>query len=89
MSGARKPLLTFYFRHGCHLCDDMWQQLEEVLPPGELPLKRVDVDSSPELCERFGTLVPVLAAGSEILCSYYLDPRALDRFLRQSRDGPE
>ena len=76
-------MLTFYFRPGCHLCDDMWQQLLERQRESGFQLQAVDVDNSPELQSRFGTLVPVLASGKGIICNYYLDPIALNAFLQQ------
>lgn len=42
---------------------------------------RVDVDSHSVLQARFGALVPVLIGGDRIICNYYLDPVALDRYL--------
>jgi len=36
-----------------------------------------DIDSEPELRERYNTLVPVLAIGGEEICHYFLDPDKL------------
>ena len=69
--------LTFYFRPGCHLCDDMWQQLQELREERGFELNPVNVDDNPELQARFGKLIPVLASGDKVLCHYYLDPVAL------------
>lgn len=41
----------------------------------------VDVDSNPELRVRYGLEVPVLAAGSEILCRGRLDREKLEEYL--------
>lgn len=76
-------MLTFYFRQDCHLCDDMWQQLLERQQETGFQLQAVDVDSSPELQSRFGTLIPVLASGEGVICHYYLDPVALNVFLQR------
>lgn len=76
--------LTFYFRPGCHLCDDMWQQLQEVRRERGFELNPMNVDDDPELQARFGTLVPVLASGDKVLCHYYLDPVALVDCLEDS-----
>ncbi|MCB1860071.1 MAG: glutaredoxin family protein [Gammaproteobacteria bacterium] len=64
----------------------MWQQLQEMRKERPFALQAVDVDGSRALVERFGQLVPVLAAGEHILCSYYLDPVALRSFLDR-REG--
>jgi len=78
-------LLTFYFRQGCHLCDDMWQLLLEQQQESGFQLQAMDVDSSPELQSRFGTLIPVLASGEDIICNYYLDLVALNGFLQRQQ----
>ena len=77
------PRLTFYYRENCHLCDDMWRHLRE-LQTGrdfDFELVRVDVDSDNVLQQRFGTLVPVLLGDDRVICNYYLDPEALERYL--------
>jgi thiol-disulfide isomerase/thioredoxin len=76
--------LTFYFRPGCHLCDDMWQQLQEYRKERVFELTPVNVDDDPELQARFGILIPVLASGEQVLCHYYLDPMALVNCLEGS-----
>ena len=36
-----------------------------------------DIDSDPALRERYNSLVPVLAVGTEEVCHYFLDPDKL------------
>jgi hypothetical protein len=59
----------------------MWQHLREIQTVLNFKLVRVDVDSQTELQQRFGALIPVLLAGDQIICNYYLDPVALERYL--------
>ena len=75
------PGLTFYFRDGCHLCEDMWQQLDELRRERSFKVHQVDVDGDRGLVDKYGSLVPVLASGDELLCNYYLDPKTLNDFL--------
>ena len=75
------PELTFYSRAGCHLCEDMWQQLQELRLERPFQVHRVDVDGDPGLVDKYGYLVPVLASGEELLCHYYLDTKALNDYL--------
>ena len=70
-----------YYRENCHLCDDMWQHLLEIKAARDFQLVLVDVDSEVELQQRFGTLIPVLLGGDQVICNYYLDPVALERYL--------
>ncbi|MEJ1356120.1 MAG: glutaredoxin family protein [Candidatus Sedimenticola sp. (ex Thyasira tokunagai)] len=73
--------LQFYYREGCHLCDDMWRQLEQMQIEHPFELERLDVDESAETRERLGHLIPVLEGGGETICHYYLDPVALKNYL--------
>ncbi|MCP5407062.1 MAG: glutaredoxin family protein [Chromatiaceae bacterium] len=59
----------------------MWQHLRDIQTERNFELVRVDVDSHSVLQARFGALVPVLIGGDRIICNYYLDPVALDRYL--------
>lgn len=45
-------------------------------------IKSVDVDSSSELQQKYGHLVPVLEASGEEICHYYLDEKALTDYFR-------
>lgn len=46
-----------------------------------ISVELVDVDCVPELARRFGALVPVLAAGEQIICHYTFDGAALNSYL--------
>lgn len=81
------PGLSFYYRDGCHLCEDMWQHLQSIRETHPFDIDLIDIDSNADLRARYGTLIPVLASGEEIICSYYLDPVGLERFLRSLPDG--
>ncbi|MCW8890665.1 MAG: glutaredoxin family protein [Sedimenticola sp.] len=73
--------LTFYYRDGCHLCEDMWHHLREIQEQRSFEVEFMNIDSDPGLQSRFGTLIPVLAAGERVICNYYLDPIALEQYL--------
>ncbi|HCA27420.1 MAG TPA: thioredoxin family protein [Betaproteobacteria bacterium] len=73
-------LLTLYSRHGCHLCDDMRDELRALQERFPFRLEIVDIDADPALVKRFGALAPVLMAGETELCHYFLDRRALDAY---------
>jgi hypothetical protein len=46
------------------------------------PLRKVDVDSDPELARRYGLDVPVLMWGGAKVCQHHLDRDELFRLLR-------
>ena len=75
------PVLLFYYRNGCHLCEDMWQQLQELRRERRFEIESLDIALDSCLLERYGSLIPVLAAEKQVICHYYLDPIALNRYL--------
>ena len=83
------PTLILYARDGCHLCDearaDLQAVLEERVKRGE-PIARVrvvNVDTDPELRERYNDLIPVMALrGSELTLA--MGRRTIGRFLDQA-----
>lgn len=56
MSAAR---VTLYSRQGCHLCDDARQVVARVCDDLGESFDEVDVDTDPDLVDRFGDEVPV------------------------------
>lgn len=73
--------VTVYTRVGCHLCDEMLADLQSWIVAGRVLVSIVDVDSSPQLANRYGELVPVLTGDGREICHYFLDPQCLNRYL--------
>lgn len=73
--------LTLYYREGCHLCEDFFAQLHELINGQSHTLTLVDVDSNPDLCRDFGSKVPVLIGTHGELCHYELDRQSLLSYL--------
>lgn len=48
--------LILYTRSGCHLCDQVAAMLEAI----QASVTPVDIDSDPELEQKYGLLIPVL-----------------------------
>ena len=78
---AARARLTLYVRQGCALCEDLLADLEGFQPQLGFELQIVDIDRDPVLRARYDTLVPVLTAGDQPVCHYFLDPVALRRAL--------
>ena len=75
------PRLTLYSREYCHLCHDMLAALETLRGEFEFELQVLDVDADPALLARYDELVPVLTAGDDELCYYFLDAEAVRAYL--------
>lgn len=71
--------LTLYIRTGCHLCEDMLQELNLRQDLLGFNLQTVDIDGKPELEALYGTKVPVLSHAGVEVCHYFLDEVALHR----------
>ncbi len=71
--------LTLYSRTGCHLCEDMEQALPELAAELGFTVETVVIDNNNELEQAYGTKVPVLTIGSEIVCEYFIDKIALSK----------
>jgi glutaredoxin len=69
--------LTLYTRTGCHLCEDMERALPELASELNFNTEIVLIDNNNELEQAWGTKVPVLAIGDNIICEYFLDKVAL------------
>ncbi|MFT4729418.1 MAG: hypothetical protein ACI9UN_003936 [Granulosicoccus sp.] len=76
-----KPQLTLHYREGCHLCEDMEQQLQELLEPGSFTLIRIDIDEDPVLKEVYNVRVPVLSCDQLDVCEHFLDLQAVKEAL--------
>ena len=85
MADGQRIALTLYSRTWCHLCDDMHAGLQDLQARLRFDLTIVDVDSSPQLEQRYGDRVPVLAHGGHELCQYHLDTAAVTDYLLKFR----
>lgn len=79
-----KPLLSLFFRDGCHLCEDLEQQLDELLEPHSYRLEKVDIDDDASLKEAYNVRVPVLKCENIEVCEHFLDLEALQKALEQA-----
>ncbi len=86
-TGVRQqvPKLVLIGREYCHLCHDMAAGLEALQATRTFVFDVVDVDQDSALENRYGALVPVLLAGEEEICHYFLDIAALDAYLAKIR----
>ena len=57
----------FYTREGCSLCEEFALLLQPLLDCRGIHFRRVDVDRSPALKERFGSRVPVLEINGKVV----------------------
>jgi glutaredoxin len=71
------PRVTLYTRVECHLCDKAKAVLEAVRRERAFELEVVDVDTSPELQDRYGGEVPVVLVAGRKAFKFRVDADAL------------
>ena len=79
------PRLTFFTRSYCHLCADMLAAMEPLRAEFQFEIDLIDIDTDPVLSERYNEWVPVLYAGEQELCHYFLDEPKVREYLGQFR----
>lgn len=67
-------------REGCHLCEQMLEELAALEREARIPPVNVlDVDANPEWVRQFGFKVPVLLLDGSVICHYTLNSQELLR----------
>ena len=72
--------LVVYTRRGCHLCEDLLEELL-ALVAGRLKVELRDIDSREEWRRAYDDRVPVVEYDGRVVCKYDLDRDALKRIL--------
>jgi hypothetical protein len=72
MTDPELASLRVYSRPGCHLCEQLIEQLLPMIR-GRLELDVVNIDTRPEWQEEFGTRIPVVEFAGQFVCQYTLD----------------
>jgi len=75
--------IRLYTRRDCCLCEEMKGVVRDVAEEVPLEVEEVDVDSEPDLREKFGGEVPVLFIDGRKAFKYRVAARELKKKLRQ------
>jgi glutaredoxin len=73
--------VDIYGRKDCHLCDEARSAVARATAGLSIEVTYTDVDTDPELCERFGREVPVVFVGGRKAFKFHVDPARLRRLL--------
>lgn len=79
------PRITLVDRVGCHLCVEAELTVQKVAVATQNDWERVDVDSAPELEEKFGDLVPVVLVDGREVGHWRISEDSLVRALTRRR----
>lgn len=73
--------LDLYMKQGCHLCEDLAFQLNEIALSRPFKVNSIDITHDQELLAIHGENIPVLMVGTQEICHYFLDLKALMQVL--------
>lgn len=84
-AGNSRARLTVLSRRWCHLCDDLLDALRPICAELGADIEIIDIDTHPELEDRYGEHVPVVLGGENELCRHFLDVEAVRAYLLNLR----
>jgi len=74
-----------YSKPDCHLCDQAAAILEQLAQEVDLPWRRVDIRSDPDLWERFRYTIPVIEIDGNVQLAW---PTTRERIRRALQSAP-
>jgi len=77
--------VTLYTRPGCHLCEDAKSLIEPLLAEFGARLREINIDTDPELRERYNVDVPVIFLAGRKIAKHRVDPIQFRRQLLEAR----
>ena len=81
VGGAMSGALVFFSKDDCPLCEKGLAVVARLAERYGLEIEKVDIQTEPGLCDRYGERIPVLECGGEELGWGLLSERAIDRKL--------
>lgn len=78
-------MVTVYSRHGCHLCEDAVNTLENLREELAFEIEIIYIDGNPELEKLYGNEVPVIHINGEHHDFYRVDPERFRTSLEKHR----
>ncbi len=76
------PLLRVYSRPGCHLCEQLVEELQPLIR-GRAEIEVLNIDTRPAWSEKFATRIPVIELDGRFVCQYHLDADAISAALSE------
>lgn len=80
------PEVLLYTRPGCHLCEEVKQQIHSLQETVGFSFQEVDIDGDPGLHQLYNEQVPVVFIHGKKAFKFGMDPA---QFLRRLQEGQE
>ena len=81
---GKKPVVDFYTKPGCHLCDEVFIKLKRLEQMGSIKLNECNIDQNLAWIEEYGMIIPVIKIDGEIIQSGVVDMSVVEEFLLRS-----
>ena len=81
--------LTLLTRPGCHLCDVMKTVIAAVRSSHPIDLTEIDISDHPDLEQQFGTEIPVVLRGNQVVARTRVSATQLLERLGNKKAGGE
>ncbi len=65
--------VVVYSRKGCHLCDIVKEKLEQIKPHADFQWREIDIDTDPDLQQKYNEEVPVVFIDGRKAFKYRID----------------
>ena len=76
-----KPVFYVYSKEGCHLCEELIEELMELIRD-QASIEVIDINESEELFEKYREEIPVVEFQGRTLFNYHLDKSLVNKALR-------
>ena len=80
-------MVILYTRPGCHLCDVAKLQIIAADCADLYEFQEVDIETDPDLVERYGESIPVVAINNVDTFKYRVTPAGFRKAVQTSRRG--
>lgn len=75
--------LVLYSKPGCHLCEELRAELDELQPELGYTIDEIDISEDPTLFDRYRYVIPVLVMDGVEVGRGQIDPEMVIRKLRR------
>ena len=81
-----QTIITLYTRNRCPLCDKAKAAILELKKESDFELKEIDIESSDELTERYGLMIPVVHLDGEEVGFGFVDKFDISKRLQEKTE---
>jgi glutaredoxin len=84
VASIRRPDVTVYHAHGCHLCERALEQVHTLRAELDFELRVVDITGSEQLEQAYREWLPVVEIDGRRRFTYFVQPDAFRRAVAQA-----